>query len=444
MYLYKILQDHNPWWTDARARRATRYSRRRAIYDKLIQQLSKKSNRRATVLIGPRQVGKTVLLLQIADELLDRSYPPANVTYFDFSDERLTKDLLSPRAIMEASPPGVDPKHPRIFLLDEIGSVSNWAPWLKQAVDTTKHRILVTDSASTLLRQGSRESGVGRWDELKIEGLSFREFLTLQAISGERPEDVLIRVPTSVERYLQIGGFPEHIIADSMAEVRRRIRSDVAERAIVRDLTRHGVREIGKLKDLFVYLMENSNAIFDLRARAQDIDADPRSVDEWVGLLEDTLLLTRLRAYTVKASARLRRRSKSKLYAADHGLITAFAASSEPLGDPYIKGKIVEAASYRQLRELAEQQDESLTYFRSPNGKNEIDFILKTKSEPVAIEVTSGTDFTEKLGKLKWANTHIGLKRLVLVHGGLEEKVEGAVHIIPLYRFLLEPGMVVG
>jgi Predicted ATPase (AAA+ superfamily) len=190
--------------------------------------------------------------------------------------------------------------------------------------------------------------------------------------------------------------------------------------------------------------MENSNAIFDLRARAQDIDADPRSVDEWVGLLEDTLLLTRLRAYTVKASARLRKRSKSKLYAADHGLIAAFAASSEPLGDPYIKGKIVEAASYRQLRELAEQQDESLTYFRSPNGKNEIDFILKTKSEPVAIEVTSGTDFTEKLGKLKWANTHIGLKRLVLVHGGLEEKVAGAVHIVPLYRFLLEPGMVVG
>lgn len=121
---------------------------------------------------------------------------------------------------------------------------------VKQAVDTTDHRILVTDSASTLLRQGSRESGVGRWDELKIEGLSFREFLLLQAISSEKPEDVLIRVPTSVERYLQIGGFPKHIISDSMTEVHQRIRSDVAERAIMQDLIRHGVRELAKLKDL--------------------------------------------------------------------------------------------------------------------------------------------------------------------------------------------------
>jgi len=62
------------------------------------------SQRRAAVLTGPRQVGKTTLLQQLADALVAQGVPPAQVTYFDFSDERLPAEGVSAREVVEYLP----------------------------------------------------------------------------------------------------------------------------------------------------------------------------------------------------------------------------------------------------------------------------------------------------------------------------------------------------
>ena len=76
------------------------------------------------LLLGPRQVGKTVLLLQLADDLLDKGLPPQNLTYFDFSDERITEEVTA-RQVVEAQPVGVNSEYPRVFLLRRD-------PWLRE------------------------------------------------------------------------------------------------------------------------------------------------------------------------------------------------------------------------------------------------------------------------------------------------------------------------
>jgi predicted AAA+ superfamily ATPase len=80
------------------------------------------------------------------------------------------------------------------------------------------------------------------------------------AITGESVRDTLRRVPNAVERYLMAGGFPEHAQSDDYYQVRERLRADIADRAIRRDLLRLGV-DVERLRALFVYLVQDSGAI---------------------------------------------------------------------------------------------------------------------------------------------------------------------------------------
>jgi len=433
MNLADLIQDQNPWWRDGAIRRARGYPVRRDLQPRILSRILRVDDRRAVVLLGPRQVGKTVLLLQLADDLLSGGWPARNLTYFDFSDDRITGDITA-REVVEAEPVGLDPAYPRVFLFDEIRSAPNWDLWLKQAVDARIGRIVATDSAARLLRDGARESGQGRWDEIYMEGLTFREFIQLHG-PGEEVGTVLRRTPNLHERYLALGGFPEYVLQEDFPEVRRRLRSDIAERAILRDLSGLGV-DVERVKDLFVYLLQDSGAELNAEARARDLGADPRSVREWSRLLSETLLVSPLERFNRNAAAGLR--SKSKIYAADPGLVMAFAPL--PVQDASVRARAFEAAVYRHLRETAREWEGRLSYFRQGEDL-EIDFVLEDQGRLVAIEVTSGLRVrADKLERLRQAARRLGTDRRLLIHGGVLAETAEGVETVPVQRFLLDPG----
>ncbi|HEX5761011.1 MAG TPA: AAA family ATPase [Thermoanaerobaculia bacterium] len=438
MSFLEILQDQNPWWTDGATRRARRFGVRRDLQPRILAQVQRLSDRRAVVVLGPRQVGKTVALLQVADDLLAAGWPPQNLTYFDFSDHRIVQPL-TPREVVDAKAVGSDRDHPRALLLDEVGRAGAWDRWLKQAVDAGGHRIVVTDSAATLLRQGGRESGQGRWDEFLIEGLSFAEFVRLHGARTESVDEALRRFPNVLERFLALGGFPEHALSDDFPEARARIRSDIVDRAILRDLSPLAL-DVRRARDLFVYLVQDSGAEFTAEARGSDLAADPRTVRVWKDLLTETLLLAELERSTRQPSARIR--SKVKIFAADHGLVQAFALSRR---EERLRARVFEAAVFRHLREVVQQLGGALTYFRSPAGE-ELDFVVELNDAVVGIEVTSsGRRRPEKLAEVERAGKALGADRLLLVHGGSVEEPErqSGARPISLTRFLLDTASVI-
>lgn len=434
MILADLLQDQNPWWRDGAIRRARGYPVRRDLQSKIFSQVQRPDDRRAMLVLGPRQVGKTIMLLQLADDLLEVGLPPQNLTYFDFSDDRITGEIMA-HEVVDAHPVGVAPEYPRVFLLDEIRRAPKWDLWLKRAVDSRAGRIVATDSAARLLRDGSQESGQGRWDELYLEGLSFREFVRLQTGAQEDEETRLRLAPDLLERYLALGGFPEYVLTEDFPEVRRRLRSDIAERAVLRDLSGLGV-DVERIKNLLVYLLQDSGAELNAEARARDLDADPRSVREWVRLLSGTLLVAPLDRLARGATAGLR--SKPKIYAADPGLVVAFAAF--PVLDPTVRARAFEAAVFRHLRQVARKVEGRLGYFRQREDL-EIDFVLEDLGGArSAIEVTSNPKLrADKAERLRLAAKEMGADRRILIHGGvLDEQVEG-IEAVPIQRFLFEP-----
>jgi predicted AAA+ superfamily ATPase len=431
-----LLETQNPWWLRPEERVARRYPYRRPLQGTILRQILRLEDRRAVVLMGPRQVGKSVMLAQTADDLLDEGWPPQNLVYFDFSDSRLIEELAV-HQLEELVPDAMAPDYPRVLLLDEVSRAPRWDLWLKQAVDRHGGRIVVTDSAATVVRQAGRESGVGRWDEYWLETLSYAEFLSLrgaidQTASPGAPRGV---TPALLERYLELGGFPEHALATNVPAARSRLREQIVAQAILRDLGGR-VKDPDHVRKLFAFLVRESGGIWNETDRASDLQSNRHSVRQWRQLLEDTLLVVPLERFTERPAVALR--SRPKIYAADHGLVAAFALTDP--ADPETRGRIVETTVFRHLRELLRGDARtSLSYYRD-RSEHEVDFVLDLPGSRVLVEVTiSGRLKPGKLSRLEEVARKTGAERKIVVFGGAIGGEQDRAQAIPLGTFLLDP-----
>lgn len=439
--LQELVAEANPWWRDRGARLGRRFPRRRHAFDELWRRLEDSETPRGVVLLGPRQSGKTVLIHQLVDALLDAGTPPARILRFDFSDDRLSSPAPSPRDVLACAPPVKQGK--RVFaLLDEVQRVPNWDRWLKHAVDEGNIKALATGSSALRLREGAIESGTGRWDEVRIGGLTYSEFLQFSAVEGESREDYLERDPAALERYLALGGSPAHFLETPGLDLRRRIREDIVDRSILKDLLPTGI-DVAKVKDLFVYLAGCSGAQFRAAKRAPDLGSDQRSLRNYLRLLEDAGLVSALNEYPLRTSggkrtARSQLRYRPKIYAADHGPISAFSYQADPTSDPDTRSRIFEATVFRHLRWAANRLGTEVpSFYRNRDGL-EIDFVLALGEGNVGVEVTSKPGGPGKIKRLSEVANRLSLVRTVLVgaspSGGNED-----IRAIDLQRFLLDP-----
>lgn len=446
-----VLRDYNPHWADP-ARRLARFQFERVQLERCVRHLAEDGSGRALALIGPRHVGKTVLVRQVADRLLERGLNPRNVLYCNLADERWPK-APSPREIVRAAEAELGSSERLYVLLDEIQVVPKWDAWLKLAVDEGRHRFLVTGSAATALRSGARESGLGRWDELAIEPLSFAEFVALTTGLRNVTELTDRPAPNALARYMTFSGFPAHAFVESAALVRERLREDIVERAIVRDLRRLRI-DLEQVRRLFLHLTQSSGSILNALQRAADLEVNRKSLAKWVDVLLDTRLLVALDPTTTRqgrgaAKAARTLRARPKVHVADHGIVHAFAPVPAPLEDPHFRGQMVEAMVFRHLREaqrLVRENRESfarvgelqLGYWRDTSG--EIDFVVDSRAGRIALEVTAATRPTaEKLAKLRAAARRAGATRTLVVCGGPSGDSQDGIEIVGLEEFLLAP-----
>src|ERR1700748_271874 len=79
--IIKRIRLENPWWDSGKIPTTYASLKRRLYFDQLYQQITLLSVRRATVLMGPRRVGKTVMLYQVIEQLLADQISPRNICY---------------------------------------------------------------------------------------------------------------------------------------------------------------------------------------------------------------------------------------------------------------------------------------------------------------------------------------------------------------------------
>jgi uncharacterized protein len=398
-----VLQGFNPWWTGRPAvvpefRRLAFFVCRRCIEDE--------SLRRAVLLSGPRRVGKTTILNQIATALLENRDVRA-ICYLSL-DHPLLRLLPLPK-ILKLFHESIHPEgKPTTLLLDEVQYADDWELHVKQLVDHhPEYRILATGSASVVHRQALAESGVGRWLTVPIPTLSFHEFLQIRgettssippeltptALFEKKPGELALVAASFrplmplFHRYLLVGGFPETARQADISLCQRLLREDVVERVLKRDMAAlFRIRNLAELEKLFVYTCLNSGGIFSITQCAKALETTKPTVANHLEALEQANLIYRLPLYGLGGKKVLK--ARPKVYLVDAALRNAVLLRGEEiLSNPTEMGTVVETTILRHLFAYYYQDTPVISYWRDPRGDKEVDIIIKTPAYTLPVEI---------------------------------------------------------
>ena len=399
-----VLHGFNPWWT---GRGVAVPTFRRMAYATCRRFLDEPLLRRAVLLSGPRRVGKSTVVLQVADALLTEGRDPRSVLYLSLDHPLLR--LVSLPELLKLYHERVHPEgEPVALFLDEVQYAQDWDLHVKLLVDHRPfYRILATGSASAVQHQRLAESGVGRWVRVPMPPLSFAEFL---AMRGETPEGIprglhasdLFEAPEAdlkrwgvkfrsvmplFQRYLLIGGFPEAASLDNVTLGQRLVREDVVERVLKRDMAAiFRIRKVDDIERLFLYLCTHTGGILGVQTCATALRTSATTVSNHLEALEQGNLIYQLSPCGLGGKKVLK--ARRKVFLADAALRNAVLVRGEDvLTKPDEMGLIVETTVLRHLLTFHHWDTPTIHYWRDRSTGKEVDFIVRSPREVVPVEV---------------------------------------------------------
>ncbi len=398
------MRRYNPWWS---GKRRAVPDFRRVVFHRCVELLEDSRTRRAIVLNGPRRVGKSTILHQLVDHLLNGGIDSNSILYLSLDDNVLK--LASLDRLLDLYREAIQPEgRDCVLLLDEVHYAADWDQHLKTLVDHhPEYRVVATGSASLEHTRGSADSGVGRWRTIPIPTLSFYEFLHIR---GEAPEaiDPKLRVSTLLRstandraavahamrptlplfrHYLLVGGFPETALGDDIVECQRLLREDVVDRVLKRDIVvLFGTRKIVELEKLFLYVCLHSGVILNVSSCSSELGVPRSTIEGHLDILRQANLLYRIPRFQSGGKAPLK--GRHKYYLVDAALRNAILLSGpELLDDPDEMGRVVETAILRHLFAFYYRDTPTISYWQDPKTNKEVDIVLQSPRYMIPVEV---------------------------------------------------------
>ncbi len=309
-------------------------------------------NRQAAVaLIGPRQVGKTTLALEIAKG--------RDALYLDLESREDRAKLSEPALFLRAY-------EDRLVILDEIHRVPELFQTLRGLIDSGRRRgirtgrFLILGSASIDLLRQSGESLAGRIEYVDMGPLDLLE----------APADDTARAQLWVR-----GGFPDSYLANSDSDSFR-LRRSFIRTYLERDVQQFGPRIPSETLDrLWTMLAHNQGVLLNASNLASALMVSAPTVTNYIDLLVDLLLVRRLRPFVANIGKRLIR--SPKVYVRDSGLLHALLGIedyNELSGHPVV-GQSWEGFVIENLLAAAPEQT-TASFYRTAAGA-EIDLVLE-------------------------------------------------------------------
>ncbi len=387
---------------------ATLRLRPRAYLDPVRQLLLEPNLRRAVVLLGPRRVGKTILIRHLIADLLARSTHAQRIAYVEMDHPLLHGQSLEAlvRQVEEAAPAG---DGTRYLFFDEIQSHKDWEKHLKPLVDHRPDlRILVSGSAAAALKRQSTESGAGRFTDFLLPPLTFSEYLHLRsepgppAICEETPGVYLLqdiaRLNAQFADYVNYGGYPELALSPVVrGNPERFVKSDIVDKVLLRDLPQlYGIKDIQELNALFTLLAFNTGEEVSFEQLSQRSGVGKQTIQKYIEYLEAAFLIKRV--FRVDQDGKRYQRERSfKVYLTNSAMYTGlFGAKGTE--DPEF-GHLVETALFAQRF----HEDARLNYARWGADDCEVDLVESSQAlKPVAaLEIKWSDKYADRPEALK-------------------------------------------
>ena len=361
---------------------------------------------RIQLLTGPRQVGKTTLLLELAREFSEAAIYVAG----DEPDAALPG--FWERCWTEAEARAQ--RGTAVLLLDEIHHLPDWAARLKGQWDRLRRRhlplhVVATGSSALRVATGSRESMAGRFERMTLGHWPAAALASTFHLSEQ---DVALSL-------VQFGSYPGTMeFKADPARWRGYVRDAIIEPAIGRDVLALGaVRRPALLRQVFAIATASPAQIVSLQklqGQLQDKGA-LETVAHYLTMLQEAYLVAPLEKFATRAHRR--RSAPPKLVTLNNALLSAMHpdGAPDPAKDPARFGAWVENACLA----FAVNQGQRVTYWREE--PLEIDAVFEGSWGNWAVEVKTGSYDVDALkGLLEFCCRNPKFRPLVIADLGNE------------------------
>lgn len=400
--LIAVLAQFNPWWRGEPIADLPKW--KRAAWRELNNWVSNPPTHRAILLSGARQVGKTTLILQQIDTLLNQGISPGNILYATF-DHPVLK-LAGIEAVLEAW----REREPRIdgseyIFLDEAQFIRDWGTWVKHQIDFNKQRRIIFTGSAMPLVEAEQESGVGRWHTIRLTTLSFYEYLQIKQLQLPalpplksltelfdwsqaqfyRTQEIAAPYVGHFHEYLIRGGFPQTAQVESITQAQRLLREDIIDKVLKRDMTAlFGVRRILDLEHTFLYLCMHDGGLLNISDLSSNLEVKRPTAQHFIELLEACHLIYRLPPFGYGKDVL---KGRFKIYLADAAIAPAVMLKGKSIiDDPAALGVATETAVFKHLFARYYAQNVRFTYWRGKQDR-EVDLVAEVGGQFIPFEV---------------------------------------------------------
>lgn len=272
------------------------------------------------VITGMRRSGKSMILKLISQELLEKGINSQNIIYINFESlmfSELTEFKKLYSYIIEKS----QTLSGKVYiLLDEIQEVQFWEKAINSFMVDLDCDIYITGSNANLLSSELATYIAGRYIEIKIYPLSFKEFIEFSKVNN--PQQVL-NTEEYFEQYLQFGGLPGiHNFNYDKTSIYQYL-SDIYSSILLKDvIARNNIRDIDLLERIILYIFDNIGNTFSAKnvsdfLKSQGRKLSRETVYNYLKALENAYILSKIQRFDIKGKAILE--TMEKFYLTDLG-----------------------------------------------------------------------------------------------------------------------------
>lgn len=322
-------------------------------------------------LTGQRRVGKSYIVRELIDEIRTMT-PDANIIYINkektkFDNIKNANDLSN---YLEGK---LADGRDNYLLIDEVQDIDGFENILRSLNADEECRIVVTGSNAKMLSSELSTYLGGRYIEIHIHSLSYREFLTFHNLDDS---------DDSLMKYLCFGGLP-HLYRlglgneDMVWEYIQNIYNTIVLKDVVQ---REGLRNVTMFENLMSYVSDNVGQIVSATSlskylKSQRVDLTPLTAINYLKAASNAYIINKIPRYDIHGKRLLE--TNDKYYFEDLGLRNMLSGTDRT-GDIE---KVIENSVYLHLKGLGYK----ISVGTLPNG--EIDFVAEKGGIPVYIQV---------------------------------------------------------
>jgi predicted AAA+ superfamily ATPase len=358
------LRFENPWWKDSAIDPYFDRMPRRSYFRQFSTLCRDISVHRSIILMGPRRVGKTVMLFHLVHDLIGQGVPPRRILFITVENPIYNNLNLEDLFKNARKAVGQEEDIKGWFVIfDEIQYLKDWNVHLKSLVDSyRKVRFIVSGSAAAALKYKSTESGAGRCTEFMLPPLTFYEFINMQQLGyllkdsemNYRGSKVPYHQATDIRElnqqfvhYINYGGYPEAIFSETIRNNPERfIRNDVIDKVLLRDLPGlYGISNVQELNSLFTTIAYNTAQEFSIETLSRQSGSPKSTIKKYLEYLEAAFLIKIVRRVD-QSGKRFQRDNLFKIYLTNPSMRSALFSPIESIDEAM--GAQTETAIYAQ------------------------------------------------------------------------------------------------